>query len=144
MLHVAGGDIRLKKPLVYQEVDGARRKVAGGYRLSDGQVGFQVGAYDVDRPLVIDPVLTYATYIGSDDFERGYDIAVDGSGNAYVIGQSGFPTDAADFPVTAGAFDPTFNGGNYDLFVAKLNAAGSALVYATYLGGNGNDRRQQR
>jgi hypothetical protein len=139
VLHVAGGDVRLKKPLVYQEVEGARREVAGGYRLSDGQVGFQVGAYDVARPLVIDPVLTYATYIGSDDFERGYDIAVDGSGQAYVVGQSGFPTDAADFPVTAGAFDPTFNGGNYDLFVAKLNAAGSALVYATYLGGNGND-----
>ncbi|MCS7154149.1 MAG: SBBP repeat-containing protein, partial [Bacteroidia bacterium] len=75
--------------------------------------------------------LVYSTYVGGSDTDRGYGIAVDGSGQAYVTGE----TYSTNFPVTAGAFQTT-NDGETDAFVAKLNAAGSRLVYSTYLGGS--------
>ncbi len=122
-----------------------RKFLNGGYTLSAGnQIGFEVGAYDKSRPLIIDPVLTYSTYLGGSGFDYAYGIAVDTSGNAYVTGQ----TDSVDFP-TIGAVQNS-GGGNckdplgnsfvcFDAFVAKLNPAGSALVYATYLGGRDDD-----
>jgi hypothetical protein len=76
--------------------------------------------------------LVYSTYIGGSDYDGGYAIAVDGSGNAYVTGR----TNSTDYDVTPGAFQTT-NGGLADVFVTKLNAAGTALVYSTYIGGNG-------
>ncbi len=78
--------------------------------------------------------LAYSTYLGGSDVEEGYGIAVDANGNAHVIGR----TLSIDFPITAGAFQPTFGGGE-DAFVTKLNPAGSALVYSSYLGGNDTD-----
>ena len=83
---------------------------------------------------MIDPVLVYSTYLGGSGEERGLGIAVDGAGNAYVTGYTG----STDFPATPGAYDTTYNGG-YDGFVAKLDGSGTALVYATYLGGSGGD-----
>ena len=80
--------------------------------------------------------LVYAGYIGGSSFDRGLGIAVDGSGNAYVTGQT-FSNEGA-FPETVGP-DLTFNGGDYDAFVAKVNAAGTALGYAGYIGGSGDD-----
>src|SRR5262249_30731285 len=77
--------------------------------------------------------LVYATYLGGDD--AGFDIAVDGAGNAYVTGN----TDSSDFPTTPGAFQPGPGGSFGDAFVAKLSAAGDALVYSTYLGGSDAD-----
>jgi hypothetical protein len=91
---------------------------------------FEVGAYDRDRPLVIDPVLSYATYLGEADVDAGMAIAVR-DGEAYVTGY----TESLTFP-PAGA-QP--NQPLRDAFVAKLNASGSGLVYATYLGGDGAD-----
>jgi hypothetical protein len=78
--------------------------------------------------------LVYSTYLGGSDTDSGRGIAVDPSGNAYVTGN----TRSTDFP-TASPFQ-TATGGTFDAFVAKLNAAGSALVYSTYLGGSGDDR----
>jgi FIMAH domain-containing protein/beta-propeller repeat-containing protein len=75
--------------------------------------------------------LVYSTYIGGSDTDLGLGIAVSSSGEAYVTGT----TLSSDFPTTAGAFDRTFNGGGQDAFVARLNAAGSQLVYSTYIGG---------
>ena len=131
VLHTLGGDIRQHKPIIYQEIDGVRREIAGSYVLkSANRVGFEVAAYDTTRPLVIDPiVLSYSTFIGA-----AGSIAVDADGNAYVAGGTGSST----LPTTAGAFQPTGNGGA-DVFVAKLNPTGSALVYSTYLGGSGRD-----
>ncbi len=74
--------------------------------------------------------LVYSTFLGGTDIDDARGIAVDGGGNAYVIGE----TTSRDFPTTAGAFDRIHNGA-YDVFVARFNAAGSALVYSTYLGG---------
>jgi beta-propeller repeat-containing protein len=138
VLAVKDGELRLDKPHIYQEVDGARREISGGYVLKNAhQAGFQVAAYDASRPLVIDPTLSYSTYLGGSNFDVGSGIAVDASGNAYVTGY----TLSTDFPTTPGAFQTAHaSGGSYNAFVTKLNPAGSApLVYSTYLGGSVND-----
>ncbi len=135
VLHTAAGAIRQRKPVIYQEVDGARREISGGYVLKGAyRVGFQVAGYDSNRPLVIDPALFYSTYLGGSGDDFGVGIAVDASGNAYVGGQ----TFSANFPTTPGAFQTAFGGGR-DGFVTKLNPTGSALVYSTYLGRAGDD-----
>jgi hypothetical protein len=129
------GTVRQRRPLVYQEVGGERREVESGYEMrGGGRVGFRVGAYDASRLLIIDPVLAYSTYLGGNNFDGGEGIAVDSAGNAYVTGQTG----STDFPTTPGAFDNTDHP-NADTFITKLNASGTALVYSTHLGGNGND-----
>src|SRR5439155_21670157 len=104
---------------------------------------FHLGPYDASLPLVLDPaVLVYAGYIGGSSVDYGTGIAVDGAGNAYVTGDT--ISDQTTFPVTVGP-DLSYNGSdgccNYgDAFVAKVNAAGTALVYVGYIGGAGRDR----
>ena len=135
VLHTATGVIRQRKPLIYQEVDGVRKEIAGSYVVQGArQVGFQVAAYDKSRPLVIDPVLFYSTYLGGSGHEESGGIAVDTSGNSYVTGR----TQSLNFPTTSGALQ-TANAGGGDAFVTKLNPTGSGLVYSTYLGGTGGD-----
>ena len=130
VLRTMGGALRLHKPLIYQETDHARKEIAGGYvLLGKDQVGFHIAAYDTRRPVVIDPVLSYATYLGGINDDFGWAIAVDSAGNAYVTGGTHSP----DFP-TANALQPTL-GEASDAVVVKINAAGSAFVYSTYLGG---------
>jgi plastocyanin len=134
VLSLPRGEVVEKAPIVYQEVDGARKAVAGRFVLTGrGEVGFDVGAYEAHKPLVLDPVLVYSTYLGGSSLDQGYGITVDASGNAYVTGL----TNSVNFP----AVDPlqAASGGSFDAFVAKVNAAGSALVYSTYLGGSGDD-----
>src|SRR5207302_1335017 len=139
VLHAAGGIIRQRVPVIYQEIDGVRTKIEGRYVLKDAhRVGFQVAAHDQSRPLVIDPTLIYSTYLGGSDVEYGMGIAVDAAGAAYVTGY----TSSTDF--TAGCTDSctVLNGtlgSSQNAFVTKINAAGTALVYSTYLGGTGMD-----
>jgi beta-propeller repeat-containing protein len=136
VLATGGGEVRLQKPVVYQEADGARREIAGSYVLKGKhRVGFELGAYDATRRLVIDPVLSYSTYLGGSGNDVGSGIAVDSSGNAYVAGSTG----STNFPGASSSTIQSSNGGGGDAFVAKLNAAGSTLVYSTYLGGSGFD-----
>jgi hypothetical protein len=133
VLHTAGGDVVEDAPVVYQEKGGVRQTVSGQFALEGGgQVGFALGAYDHTRPLVIDPVLSYSTFLGADD---GSGIAVDSAGNAYVTGE----TSSTGFPTTPGVFQTTNGGGYADAFVIKLDSTGTALVYSTYLGGTGFD-----
>ncbi len=128
------GPVVQRAPVLYQDIDGSRRAVEGRYVLtSEHQVGFAVGSYDRARPLVIDPVLAYSTYLGGTGVDQGQGIAVDDTGAAYVTGY----TTSTDFP-TASPLQAA-NAGGIDAFVAKLDPAGSALVYATYLGGTGYD-----
>jgi hypothetical protein len=134
LLRLAKNTIRQQRPLVYQDLDGGRQQIESRYAIKKGgQVGFEVGEYDRSAPLIIDPVLLYSTYLGGGGDEIGYDIALDSTGNTYIAGS----TTSTNFP-TAGAFQSTATGG-LDAFVTKLNAAGSALVYSTYLGGSGGD-----
>jgi len=136
VLHTAVGQVRQRKPVIYQEVDGVRKEIPGGYVLMDThQIGFRVAAYDPSRPLIIDPVLFYSTYVGGGGHDQGSGIAVDMAGNAYVTGV----TFSTNFPITAGAFQTTSGGGAFDAFVTKLNPTGSGLVYSTYLGGNSDE-----
>jgi hypothetical protein len=124
------GEVKLAELRVYQ----GDREIGGRFVERPGGWGIEVGSYDPTQLLVIDP-LVYSTYIGGGGFEEGYAIAVDGSGNAYVTGA----TDSPDYDVTPGAFQTTHGGGWWDVFVTKLNATGTALVYSTYIGGSGDD-----
>jgi Beta-propeller repeat/FIMAH domain len=127
------GDIVQRAPRIYQEKDGQRQSIDGGYVVKKHRrVAFRVGSYDHRMPLVIDPVLTYSTYLGGTAGEAASGVATDAQGNVYVAGQ----TTSLDFPLLNAA-QPTRGGGSLDAFVAKLNPAGDALVYATYLGGSG-------
>jgi uncharacterized repeat protein (TIGR01451 family) len=136
ILQTPGGELRQEAPVVYQQTARGARSVPGRYRLAPGgEIRFEVGAYDRSRPLVIDPVLNYSTYLGGTAADMGRAIAVDALGSAYVTGS----TASVDFP-TRNPIQATGGGGNGDdVFVAKLNSAGTALVYSTYLGGGGAD-----
>jgi len=161
--------LRLKKPIVYQVIDGQRHELDGRYVLSSKwtvpqmgprpsrasgvsrlsrlsrssrptKVGFAVAAYDPTLPLIIDPVLTYSTYLGGTGNDQGNAIAVDGSGNAYVTGE----TNSTNFPINfpGGPSIPIIqasNGGGGDAFVTKFGPTG-AQIYSTYLGGGSDDQ----
>jgi hypothetical protein len=134
VLRTAGVELRQQKPAIYQRVGDARQAVSGRYVLrSAQQVGFELGPYDASRTLVIDPVLAFSSYLGGTRVDMGQRIAVDAVGNAYLTGTTTSP----DFPATTGA---PIASDRDEVFVAKVNPEGSALVYATYLGGTGNDR----
>ncbi|MBI4473494.1 MAG: SBBP repeat-containing protein [Acidobacteria bacterium] len=137
ILDTPGEDLEQKKPVAYQEIDGRRKNVDVAYELRGNRVGFRLGAYDRTKTLVIDPVLAYSSYLGGSATaalgDQGYSIAVDAAGNAYLTGF----TSSTDFPVQTprqGA-----SGGGQDAFVMKLNPAGTAILFSTYLGGSGTD-----
>ena len=132
------GELLQHKPLAYQNIDGERKQVAANYqiqnlksKIQNRQVGFAIGDYDHSQPLIIDPVLSYSTYLGGGSDTFGTSISVDSSGGAYVTGN----TFALNFP-TVNPIQSTTNG--QAGFVTKLNPAGTAFVYSTYLGGNSN------
>ncbi|HEY6292801.1 MAG TPA: choice-of-anchor D domain-containing protein [Terriglobia bacterium] len=143
-VRIGAGEVRFRKPVAYQlGPAGEKQYIATKYALdgsrSKGQnlkskIRFRVASYDPGRTLVIDPALTYSTYLGGTGADAALGIAVDSSGNAYITGQ----TSSTNFPVTTGA-EQTANGGGLDVFVTKLNPAGTAQVYSTYIGGNGDD-----
>ncbi|HEV8144853.1 MAG TPA: SBBP repeat-containing protein [Bryobacteraceae bacterium] len=136
-LVVRGSKVELREeaPELYQRIGGKKRRVEGRYLLIDAHtIGFSIGPYDPTRELVIDPVISYCTFLGGSAISAVTGVALDSAGNLYVAGW----TEALDFPI-AGAVQVS-NQGGVDVFVAKLNAAGTALIYATYLGGRGDDR----
>src|SRR6266850_625936 len=135
IVRVAGRQLRQARPRIYQDIDAKRQEIPGRYVLREqNSVGFELGSYDATRSLVIDPTLIYSTYLGGSGTDAAFGIAVDGAGSAYATGE----TTSVDFPSNPGSFDTTPNGG-YDVFVTKLNATGSAVMYSTYLGGNLDD-----
>jgi hypothetical protein len=135
VLKTEAGDIRQAKPTIYQESDGNRVAVDGGYVLFGKRtVGFRIAAYDRRRPLVIDPILVYSTFYGGTGIaDQGNAIAIDAAGSAYITGQ----TNSADLFVLNG-IQPKLSG-SMDGFVMKLDPTGTAVVYSTYFGGSASD-----
>jgi Beta-propeller repeat len=131
----SNGDLMLHRPIAYQQGNDGRQSVDARFVVkANNEVAFALGPYDRSRELVIDPSVTYATYLGGTAEDDGNAIAVDGSGNAYVTGQ----TQSTNFP-TAGGVSPDTNAGGLDAFVTKISPDGSTLVYSTYIGGGGSD-----
>ena len=137
-LEILTGEGVLKEdaPLSYQLIDGERVEVKSEYMVEDDcTLKYKIGDYRKDKELIIDPALDYSTYLGGSDRDTGLSLAVDEDGNAYVTGW----TSSSDFPVTGGAYDASFNGIWYDVFVTRLNSTGSGFIYSTYLGGSGDE-----
>lgn len=135
VLRVGGEEIRQHKPRIYQEANGARREIEGGYKLiGKREVGFVVGAYDESLPLVIDPVLVYSTYLGGSGNDFAYAIKTDAAGNIYLAGEAG----SLNFPLANPARQRNPDSFR-DAFVTKISAAGDSLVFSTYLGGDDDD-----
>ena len=133
-LDLASG-MALRHPRAYQTIAGVRQAVAVRYVVApDHSVGFTLGAYDHARPVVIDPVLVFATYLGGTSFNQANAIAVDSAGNAYVTGT----TLSADFP-NPGSYSYGSYVADHDVFVAELAADGKSLIYSAYLGAAGDD-----
>lgn len=129
--------LRWKQPFLYQRGEqGQLNHIEGRFQTpKDGVVGFEVGVYDLHRPLVIDPLLTYATYLGGPNAEAAAHVAADSSGNAYMIGG----TDAENFPSTPGVYVSRTLGVLGHVLVAKLTPDGKSLIYETHIGGSGGD-----
>lgn len=144
---VSGGNAQLHAPRIYQLVDGRQQKVSGRFAIrTNDTVGFELGNYDRSRTLVIDPILTYSTFLGGSGDEACSIIlgtgtplsgcpavAVDSGSNAYIAGS----TTSVDFPTVA-PFQTTKKG-TANIFVAKFNSAANTLLFSTYLGGSGTD-----
>ncbi len=129
------GLLREDAPVIFQVAGGTRRQVAGRFLPCDGTcVSFELGTYDRTLPLVIDPTLSFSTFLAGNGTDSATAVAVDGAGSTYVAGW----TDSINFPNASGA--QAANRGGVDAFVVKLNGTGNQLVFATYLGGSGEDR----
>jgi hypothetical protein len=145
VMHAGRDQLALRKPVIYQEIAGQRKEIAGRFKWADKKtVGFEIASYDRNRSLIIDPGLVYATYIGG-FFAMGHGIAVDSAGNAYVVGLSALcpcftPAQQQPYPTTSGSYNfgatqPNSNS-SFGVVVTKLSPAGSSLVYSTYFGGS--------
>lgn len=130
LMETPAGVVRQHRPAIYQE----GRRIPGDYTLlGKRQVGFHLGAYDHSRPLVIDPILRFASYLGGAEDDSAAGVALDPAGNVYIVGT----TTSTNFPLFP-PNQPRPRGGK-EIFVTKLNAAGSGIAFSTYLGGAGDD-----
>jgi hypothetical protein len=129
------GNLIEASPEIYQESTTGRAAIRGRYRLLNARTaGFEVEAYDRALPLVIDPVISYATYMGGSGLGAVTGVALDSAGNLYAAGW----TEALNFPILLA--EQAANAGGVDAFVVKVSPSGAGLIYATYIGGRGDDR----
>ena len=131
-----GLELREEPPVLYQDVRGERKAVSGAFRVdADGSVGFTVGAYNKGEMLVIDPVITYSTFIGGSGQDEVTALALEPGGDAIVAGFAASTNLAQNGPAKMRA-----NAGGVDAFVAKFHDLGDSVLYCTYIGGSGDDR----
>ena len=135
LLHTASGVLRQKRPVLYQ----GKQQIAGNFiRKGKNRVAFSVGQYNKAKPLVIDPVLIFSTYLAGNQDDQLNGMAVDPQGNIYVTGS----TKSTNFPRRNGFVNSTDTRGNFDAYVVKFNAAGTGVVFASFFGGNRDDIAQ--
>lgn len=126
------GNIELSDLYVYQSID--KKQVKSSFVCSQHHVWkINVGSYDTKQDLIIDPLI-YSTFIGGGDWDEGTSIALDASHQAYITGN----TYSLDYDIKPGAFQST-KAGSFDVFITKLNASGTDLIYSTYIGGDNVD-----
>ena len=134
LINTSVGPVSLSRPRAYQNIGHLRREITAGYRvIGSNEIGFSVEDYDDTKPLVIDPVLAYSTYLGGSEWDWPNAIKVDRIGNAYICGFTG----SLNFPTTIGQMVP---GGSSDAFIA--NPPGWVAGVSTFLGGGGADTAQ--
>lgn len=138
------GEVVEKAPVSYQLLNGVRKEVPVKYVLNGNTVKLKSSGYDPSQTLIIDPTLVFSSFTGSASDNWGYTATYDAGGNLYAGGI----VFGNNYPVTAGAFQRTFAGGNtqtgedrgFDIAIMKFNATGTQRVYATYLGGSANEQ----
>jgi hypothetical protein len=132
VLHTPGGPVVVQAPQIYQDLNGVQTPVSGGWVLGPNRTtGFQVGPHDRSAPLVIDPSIAFSTYLGGSGQDEAYGVAVDGAGDAVVVGG----TTSINFPTSTGVLQTGNTSGQEQAFLTKLNPNGD-LLWSTYLGGN--------
>jgi len=131
-------DIVFHKPVLYQQIDGARQSIDGAFAVAaNNDVGFKIGAYDRSKKLVIDPVISYGSYFGGSVEDEIIGSALNSSDQLYAVGQTRSPF----LPSVSGEFESVGNGGNggHDAFVTKFSADGSTVLWTTFLEGDQDD-----
>jgi gliding motility-associated-like protein len=138
------GTVEELRPVAYQYTNDGRREIACNYRVKDNIVSYSFpDGYDKSLPLVIDPVVVFATFTGATSDNWGFTATYDQSGNFY----GGGTIASSGFPASTGAFQTTFGGGSTafpaipgDMCFVKYNAAGTSIIWASYLGGSDLDQ----
>jgi len=138
VVKIGGAELRSRKPRIYQKSAAGDQLVNGRYAvLGKRSAGFVMDGYDRTRLLVVDPVLSYASFLGGEGADVANGIAMDAQGNIYLAGS----TNSSQFPTKA-AFNPGLSNATNVAFIAKFNPAAASensLIYSTYLGGNISD-----
>jgi hypothetical protein len=136
LLKTTHGNLTLKRPVAYQQIDAARHEVSADYKIANNRITLALGDYDHSRKLTIDPVLLFSTYFGG-TVTQIQGTAIDTSGNVYVTGWAFDECGGGctQFPATGG---PAYAGAG-DAFVSKLSADGTTVMYSTLIGGSAFD-----
>lgn len=141
VLRTRAGDVRMTKPVAFQNIDGNRHSVDVAYEVSGRSYGFRLGAYDETSDLVIDPLIA-STFVGGETWENPYDMTTDANGNVYITGN----TFSFEYPLTPGAYDqindknqPTDTTAAGDVYISKLSPDLSQLLASTFLGSTHQD-----
>jgi hypothetical protein len=136
MLSLESGSVKLQRPVAYQIIHGVRREIRGGYQLlAANEVGITLAPYDRSQKVIIDPTLSFSTYLGGTGVDQANGVGVDSTGEAYVTGF----TSSVNFPTQSPAQGTLGGTTAQNAFVTKFAASGTSLVYSTYLGGNSSD-----
>lgn len=136
VMETPAGRVLHHKPYIYQEVDGKRQEIAGAFMLQGkNQIRFSVGSYDHERNLVIDPSLSFSTYLGGSQTDRGLAVTTDALGDVFVVGS----TASLDFPVTSNAPYKTAASGMNGFVTVFLLGSAKGFYLSSYIGGNGDD-----